>query len=54
MLFLFNRGGVLANTDILAQDSVVISREDPAWVAVCTGFVQEVTDSSIQVLSERY
>ena len=38
---------------ICVQDSVVVSRESPAWVAVCTGFVQDVTPHTVTLLTDR-
>lgn len=43
----------LSSGGITVQDSIVISREDPAWVAVCTGFVHNITSFSIDILTER-
>jgi len=43
----------LASVGICAQDSVVVSREDVSWVAVCTGFVKDIYAKVINIHADR-
>ncbi|KAK3590495.1 hypothetical protein CHS0354_015484 [Potamilus streckersoni] len=38
---------------ILQGESIVISQEKPSWIAVSTGYVQEMTDTTICVIVDR-
>ncbi|KAL4232940.1 Tripartite DNA replication factor [Mactra antiquata] len=48
-----NKSSISSCTGINKQDSVVISCENPVWIAVCTGFIQDISSNTIQVLSDR-
>ncbi|XP_052810717.1 DNA replication ATP-dependent helicase/nuclease DNA2-like [Mya arenaria] len=47
------RSTPLHEIGLCVQDSIVVSRESPAWVAVCTGFVHEISGNMIKLLTDR-
>ena len=48
------RNTPLSSIGINIQDSVVVSCEKPSWIAVCTGFVHEISSTEMQLLIDRY